>query len=137
MSFRHARSIVVTDQLSSGIQARIAAMYASAGTKAPTQPTVVPLGARVCQFKRPELLETDKASKNVRIQREIEALRSMNKVGTGGAAIIKTRAFGGTDAANRGAQETQVGALPLHLRNVVERARRERLGGSTQERNQA
>ena len=81
---------------------------------------------KVCRLKRPELLETDKASSNTRIQREVEALRNMNKVVTAGAAIVKTRAFGGTETANAGAEEPQVKALPLHLRSVVERIRQER-----------
>jgi hypothetical protein len=101
-------------------------MYASAGVKTETMPTVIPAGARVCQFKRPDLLDTDKASRNMHIQREVEALRNMNKVGTTGAAIVKTRAFGGIETANAGAEEPQVKALPLHLRSVVERIRQER-----------
>lgn len=123
-----------TEPLSfSGIQARIAAMYASSGAKAPVQPTVVPVGAQVRQFKRPELLDSDKASSNARIQREIEALRGMNKVGAGGAAIVKTRAFGGTETTNAGAQETQARALPLHLTSIVERVRRERFEEAAQQ----
>jgi hypothetical protein len=88
---------------------------------------MIPVCARVCQFKRPDLLETDKASRNMRIQREVEALRTMNKVGTAGAAIVKTRAFGGVETANAGAEEPQVKALPLHLRSILERVRQERI----------
>ncbi|KAI0094029.1 hypothetical protein BDY19DRAFT_989546 [Irpex rosettiformis] len=117
----------------SNIQARIAKIYATAGVKALAQPIVVPPGARMRQFKRPELLETDKASNNIRIQREIEALRTMNKVGAGGAAIVKTRAFGRTEAAKEAAQDTQGETLPLHLRNVSERVRHEHIEKLTQE----
>ncbi|KAI0705842.1 hypothetical protein BC835DRAFT_1302611 [Cytidiella melzeri] len=117
----------------STIQARIAAMYASSRVNPPAQPTVIPVGARVRQFKTPELLDTDKASRNERIQREVEALRNMNKVGTGSAAIVKTRAFGGSETANAGVQESQVRALPLHLKSIVERVRQERTAGSAQQ----
>ncbi|KAI0341837.1 hypothetical protein BDW22DRAFT_1358720 [Trametopsis cervina] len=124
---------VVTNNAASGIQARIAAMYASAGVKAPAQPTVIAMGPRVCQFRRPDLLETDKASRDAKIQREIEALRNMNRVGTTSAAIVRTRAFGGSGTANAGAMAAEERAIPLHLRKVVERVRRERSEGLTQE----
>lgn len=96
----------------------------------PAQHSAISVRTRVCQFNTPELLDTDKASSNIRIQREVEALRSMNKVGTGTAAIVKTRAFGGNQPANAGAQELQVHALPLHLRSVIDRVRQERSGES-------
>lgn len=108
----------------SGIQARIAAMYASAGVNGSRAPIVT--GARVCQFKIPELLETDKASKNVRIQREVEALRALNKVVANSAALVKTRAFGGCEPHNAAANTAQESrALPLHCKSVVDRIKRE------------
>lgn len=99
-------------------------MYASAGVNGLRAPIVT--GARVCQFKVPELLETDKASKDVRIQREVEALRTMNKVGTNSAALVKTRAFGGSEPHNAAANTVHEGrTLPLHCKNVVDRIKKE------------
>lgn len=104
-------------------------MYASAGVKAPYTPAPV-VQARLRQFKLPELLDTDKASKNERIQREVEALRSMNKVITGGAALVKTKAFGGSEPHNAAAEEDYEGrALSLQCRSIIERVRKERSQG--------
>lgn len=52
-------------------------------------------------------METDKASQNAIIQREVEALRSMGRVGTGAVSMIQTRAFGGEGSANGKAQEEE------------------------------
>lgn len=107
--------------VSSSIQARIASMFSSAGVKPP--PTLARDGARVCRLRTPELLETDKASKDARIQREIEALRGLQRVGCGSKIIAKTRAFGGDGPAN--APLSGGVALSLQAIEILERVKKE------------
>lgn len=57
-------------------------------------------GARVCKFKTPELLESDRASRDEKIQREVEALRRLKRVDNGSKVIAKTVAFGGDGPSN-------------------------------------
>ena len=77
----------------SGIQARLAALYGS--SEATKLAAAVLPGAYVRRLKFPELLDGAKASRNPQTQREIDGLRSMNRVASGGQTLVKTRAFGG------------------------------------------
>ncbi|GJE92933.1 hypothetical protein PsYK624_090920 [Phanerochaete sordida] len=108
----------------SGIQARMAALFdkiePAQGPAAPAPP------AYVRRLKMPELAQGAQASKNAKIQREVEALRSLNRVGNGGQRLLKTKAFGGNGVANRQDREKQQNRYSLECISVIERIKRER-----------
>ena len=81
-------------------------------------------GAYVCRLRIPELGESDHASKNERVQQDLEALRRMKCVDTGSHSIVKTRAFGGSMAANYAAEENSRQGMSLHAIAIVERRKK-------------
>ncbi len=85
-------------------------------------------GARVCHFKTPDLLDSNKASKDLRIQREVETLRRMNRVGSGSSVIARSRAFGGSGPANPTDSEPSGPTVSLVCLSIIDRARKERAG---------
>ena len=79
-------------------------------------------------MKIPELGEGQQASRNQQIQREVDALRYMKRVGTGSHALVKTRAFGGSLAANHAAEGADKSkGLSLECMAIVEKLKRERV----------
>ena len=100
----------------------MAALFGNAS--ASSGPTNAP-GAYVCRLKIPELEMGSQASQNQKIQREVEALRTMKRVGSGSQAIVKTKAFGGTMAANYAAEGDQSKARSLEWINIVARTGQE------------
>lgn len=94
---RRASCVVLTTNHSS-IQAKIAALFGGSVKGLPSKDART--GARVCKFKTPELLDSDRASKNEQIQREVEALRKLKRVDNGSKVIAKTKAFGGDGPSN-------------------------------------
>lgn len=74
------------------------ALFGNAGSSC--KPTRLEPSAYVRRLNIPELGEGDQASQDQRIQREVDALRSMKRVGSGSHALIKTRAFGGSSTAS-------------------------------------
>ena len=106
-------------------------MFASAGVKPP--PAYVHLstssGARVCKFKTPELVEGSRASKDEKIQREVDALRRMKRVDNASKVIVKTAAFGGEGPAN--APIDLEGKVSLAGMEVLRRLREEREKGKS------
>lgn len=113
-------------RIHSGIQARMAALFDNAGASS-YGPTRLEPGAYVRRLKIPQLGEDQQASRNQQIQREVEALRFMKRVGTGSHALVKTRAFGGSLAANHAVEGVEHSTgLSLESLVIVERLRRER-----------
>ena len=88
-------------------------------------PTKGAPGAYVRRLKIPELDKGNMASQNEKIQSEVEALRTMGRVGSGSHAIVKTKAFGGSMAANYAAGEGRTTAPSLEWMAIMARRKRE------------
>lgn len=98
---------------SGSVAARIA-MFAR-GTQHPRNYDDIHNAAHVRKFNLPELLDSHRASKDERTQREVEALRTMNRVGTGSLALTRTRTFGGNGPANIQIDREEAGEAGISL----------------------
>lgn len=108
-----------------GIQARMAALLGNAGVAQGPVPAAV--GIYVRRLKIPELIEGVHASKNLRIQREVDALRSMNRVRGGSQTLLKIKTFGGRGAVNQENQESDLGCS-LQCISIIEKVKKRRTG---------
>ena len=81
-------------------------------------------GAYVRRLRIPELGGSDQASKNEGVQQDLEVLRRMKCVDTGSRSIVKTRAFGGSMAANYAVEENTRQGMSLQAVAIVERRKK-------------
>ena len=103
-------------------------MFASSGVRLPPP---IRTGARVCRFRSPELLDSDRASRDARIQREIEGLRGLQRVGSGSAVIAKSVAFGGDGPANAPTESPKLSLQALAVLQRIKKERRASLEGES------
>lgn len=91
----------------------------SKGTQQPRK------AAHVRKFSLPQLLDTDRASKDEKTEREVDGLRTMKRAGTGSVALTRTHAFGGDGGANvvNEIDETRAG-VSLQCLSILERYRK-------------
>ncbi|KAK7687922.1 hypothetical protein QCA50_009141 [Cerrena zonata] len=80
-------------------------------------------GARIRKLNVPELIDTERVSKDKDTQREIEALRIMRRVETGAVSLTKTRVFGGDGPTNACDEERGEG-LSLKCVAILEKYRK-------------
>ncbi|KAL4243932.1 hypothetical protein ABKN59_011314 [Abortiporus biennis] len=105
-----------------GVQARIEALF-SRTLQPYSNDNTKKRSAWVRKFNLPEILDSDRASKDARTQREVEALRALKRVEVGSVRIVKSKVFGGDGPANVACEDEKTERKSLIAIGILEKRR--------------